>query len=323
MKINDKPVSPGDRRSGPAAVHSKLSWTDFHTVLQIARQGSVARTCPLLGTTHSTLLRKLDQIETRLNTRLFERVRGRYTLTPAGHQIAEAAQSFEPVAAAAEAQVRGQDLRPSGLVRVSAAAIVIDRLMPRVLRQFASAFPDVRIELAASREHVSLRRREADVAIRITDVVPDWLVGRKLADLRFRIYGRRRGSASMSPRSIESLARERRWIGFEQDARELKFDRWLIATVPEESVVLRVDSFSQALTMTQAGLGIAILPVFLETGERDLQPLSEPIAALQTPLWLITHPELKNTTRIKVLMRAFAPALANAVSEAQDQTTGG
>ncbi len=82
-------------------------------------------------------------------------------------------------------------------------------------------------------------------------------------------------------------------------------------------MVLRVDNFSHAATMVRAGLGIALLPVFVEACIDGLQPLSAPIAALQTPLWLITHPELKETTRVKVLLRAFGPALANAVNAAQ------
>lgn len=294
-----------------------MPWTDFHLVLAVARESSVAKACITLGMTHSTLLRKLDQIETRLRTRLFERVRGRYTLTPAGHEIEQAARAFEPVARAAETRVLGQDLRPSGDVRVSVASIVVDYLLPPVLQQFATSFPEVQIELAVSRELVSLRRREADVAIRIADAIPDWLVGRKLADLEFKIYAQKRAGAPVRPRSVEELATERRWIGFERDARDLKFDRWLAAAVPDDSVVLRVDNFGNALTMVRAGLGIALLPAFLEGSVAELQPLSESIPALRTPLWLITHPELKNTTRVNVLMRAFAPALAHAAEAAQ------
>jgi len=68
----------------------------------------------------------------------------------------------------------------------------------------------------------------------------------------------------------------------------------------------------------RSGLGIALLPTFVEAHIDGLQPLSPPIAPLQTPLWLITHPELKETTRVKVLLRAFGPALADAVNAAQD-----
>jgi len=228
------------------------------------------------------------------------------------------ARGFETLAAAAESRISGQDLRPRGEVRVSAAPIVIEHLMAPALAQFGSAFPEIQIELAASREHVSLRRREAEVAIRIADTVPDWLVGRKLANLRFRIYGPSRGGTKLPLRAVGELTGERRWISFERDAGDGKFDRWLAREVPGSSVVLRVDNFSHAATMVRSGLGIALLPAFVEAHIDGLQPLSPPIAALQTPLWLITHPELREATRVKVLMRAFGPALANAVNVAQD-----
>jgi DNA-binding transcriptional LysR family regulator len=296
----------------------RLPWTDFHLVLAVSREGSVAKACVTLGMTHSTLLRKLDQIEHRLKTRLFDRVRGRYTLTPAGQEIEQAARSFEPVASAAESRAMGQDLRPSGEVRVSVSSVVLQYLMPPVLAQFAPAFPEVQIEMSTSREHVSLRRREADIAIRVADAVPDWLVGRRLVDLDFKIFGRRRSGGSRLPmRSVEELASERRWVGFESDARELKFDRWLAGTVPESSVVLRVDNFSHALTMVRAGLGVGLLPAFLAASFDDIQALTPAITELQTPLWLITHPELRNAMRIKVFMQAFGPALAQAAAAAQ------
>jgi hypothetical protein len=68
----------------------------------------------------------------------------------------------------------------------------------------------------------------------------------------------------------------------------------------------------------RAGLGIAVLPAFPQTCVPDLQLLSASIAALETPLWLITHPELKNTTRALVLMRALGPALANFIGTPQE-----
>jgi len=307
----------------PPAQRHLLDWNDFQLVLQVARHGSVAKACQALATTHSTVLRKLDAVETRLKTRLFERTRGRYVLTPAGHEIEQAARVFEPQAQMAETRVRGQDMRPSGDVRVAVASILVERLIPGVLVQFRSAFPDVRIELIASREHVSLSRRDADVAIRVADQAPEWMIGRKLATVQFKVYGLRRGSGRANLRSVETLAQERRWIAFERDARELKFDRWLARQLPDSSVVLRVDNFSHALSMVRSGLGIALLPAFLEDELPQLQPMTEAIGELETPLWLLTHPELKNTTRVKVLMRAFGPALAHAVQAAQAARGGG
>lgn len=313
---------PSPEAPAAPAQRPQLAWSDFHIVLTVARHRSVAKACTALDMTHSTLLRKLDAIETRLKARLFDRVRGRYTLTQAGHEIEQAASAFEPLARQAETRVRGQDLQPSGDVRVAVSSIVIEQLLPGVLSQFAAAFPEVKLELVAARENVSLSRREADVAIRIADQVPEWLVGRKLADLQFKIYGLRQRGASSALREVDELVARHRWIGLERDAHERKFDRWLAARVPESSVTLRVDNFSHALRMVQAGLGVTLLPAFLEARLPELQPLTRPIPEMQTPLWLITHAELKNTMRVKVLLRAFAPALAHVVLGAQASLGG-
>jgi DNA-binding transcriptional LysR family regulator len=294
-----------------APARSLLAWTDFETVLAVARAGSVARATETLAMSHVTLLRKLDAIESRLKARLFERERGRYTPTAAGETVIEAASAMAPLARGAELRVIGQDLRPSGHVRVAVAGVVIDHLLPPVLSQFANAFPDVTLELVASRDHASLARREADVAIRISDSVPDWLVGRRLGTIAFRVYALRRPGIRVARRSVEALLSQRRWIAFEQFARDLKFDRWLDKQVPDSSIALRVDGFSHALTMVRAGLGIAILPTFVERSCPDLQPLTDTIAELETPLWVLTHRELRHTMRIKVLMQAIGPAVSH------------
>ena len=212
--------------------------------------------------THSTLLRKLEVIESRLKTRLFERSLAGYAFTPAGDAITQAALAFEPAARTAQTQALGQDQQPEGDVRVYVSSVVMDHLLPPVLPQLATAFSLVQIELSASREHVSLRRREADVAIRIADAVPDWLVGRRLADVQFKVYALRRGRSRGLLRDAAAWGLEPGWIDLERDARDLKFDRWLIEQVPPANVSLRVDDFSHALAMCRAGLGRALLPSF-------------------------------------------------------------
>lgn len=314
MKISSADALARTSSTVVSAPRMRLTWSDFHTVLVVARHGSLATASTALAVTHATLLRKLAAIEARMSTSLFDRVRGHYTLTAAGEEVAQVAASFEPLARNAEMRVLGQDLRPSGHVRVAVAGIVIDHLLPPVLSQFASAFPDVSIELVASRDHVSLARREADVAIRVTDSIPEWLVGRRLGNVAFKIYGLKRRGLRALVREPAELTAQRRWIGFEREAQDLKFDRWLDAKVPDSSVVLRVDSFNHALTMVRAGLGIALLPAFVESTCPDLQALTQPISELQTPLWLITHQQLRNTMRVKVLMQAFGTALAHSVS---------
>jgi DNA-binding transcriptional LysR family regulator len=100
-----------------------------------------------------------------------------------------------PLPQDAELRVMGQDLRPSGHERVTAAGILVSQLLLPVLRQFAQAFPDVTLEFTASLDHHSLARREADVTLRVSDSVPDWLISRELGRVDFAVFGLRRGAA--------------------------------------------------------------------------------------------------------------------------------
>jgi DNA-binding transcriptional LysR family regulator len=313
MKRQVPDHAPGSGDQNPGSARTLLGWSDFEIVMVVAQVGQLSRAAEALAISHVTLLRKLAVIESRLKARLFDRVRGHYTATAAGDELITAARAMAPMAREAEMKVIGQDLRPSGHVRITAAGVLVGHALPAVLGQFSSAFPEVTLELLSTRNLVSLTRREADVAFRISDRVPDWLVGRQLAQLDFKIYGLRHEGLKPRLQTHQALAKQKRWIAFESDARELKFDRWLLDQVPDTSVVLRVDSFEHALAMLRAGLGIALLPAFLEHSCPELQPLSAAIPELRTPLWVITHKELSQTMRIKVVMQAIGPALAHAV----------
>jgi uncharacterized protein (TIGR00369 family) len=64
-----------------------LSWDDFRVVKAIADCGSLAEAAAALRINQSTVFRKLAQIETRLDARLFERSRKSMTLTPRGEEM--------------------------------------------------------------------------------------------------------------------------------------------------------------------------------------------------------------------------------------------
>jgi predicted DNA-binding ribbon-helix-helix protein len=64
-----------------------LSWDDFRFVKAIAEARSLANAGAQLRINHSTVFRRLGQIEQHLGTRLFERGRAGYALTPCGAQI--------------------------------------------------------------------------------------------------------------------------------------------------------------------------------------------------------------------------------------------
>jgi len=296
---------------------SRLDWDDLRYVLAVARSGSLSGAARTLAVTHSTVLRRVDAIEAKLKVRLFERLRSGYVPTEAGETLRRTAEQCEPLVAQAERHIMGGDTRLTGTLRVTTAHVVALHLLPQALAEFHAQHPHIEVEVRTARERVDLARREADVALRMSAQVPDTLVGRSLGDVRIRVYGWhtapflvKRGSSPLLP--IESLAQDFPWIGF--DGQDRIYDRWLDATVPTSSVVARADHFPSALGLVRTGMGITLLPEFVAKETPGLVPLSAPIAELQTPLWILTHVDLRNTARVRAFMQTVGSALAKTLA---------
>ena len=79
-----------------------MQWDDLRFVLAVARTGSALRAARTLGVDQTTVLRKLDLLETTLGTSLFERRKSGQTPTLAGKLVAETAERMEKEARALE-----------------------------------------------------------------------------------------------------------------------------------------------------------------------------------------------------------------------------
>ena len=60
-----------------------------------------------------------------------------------------------------------------------------------VFASFSSRYPDVGLTVCSSYDELSLRRREADVALRLSDAPAEHLVGRRLGAVGFGLYAAR------------------------------------------------------------------------------------------------------------------------------------
>ena len=65
-----------------------------------------------------------------------------------------------------------------------------------------------------------------------------------------------------------------------------------------------------AAAMLRTGIGIGLLPTFMEAAHPELVAVSEPIPELAAPIWMLTHPDLRQTARVRAFMQHVGDALA-------------
>src|SRR5688572_29704402 len=96
-----------------------LAWDDFKLVKVISEARGLTGAAERLGVNHSTVFRRLGQLEEELGVKLFERHRTGYVLTPAGEEMASLALRMEEAVATFTRKLAGQAVTPAGELRLT------------------------------------------------------------------------------------------------------------------------------------------------------------------------------------------------------------
>ena len=294
-------------------------WDEFRLVKAIADTRSLQGAADLLGVNHSTVFRRLAELEEKADAPLFERHRSGYQLTPTGEAMANVASRIDADVSDFMRKLAGQDLRPRGEIRVTTNDTLMLYLMIPVLALFRREYPDIRVDIIMSNQALNLSKRDADVAIRATDSPPDNLTGRRVSDLVWAIYGRRsdwpQGGKNFD---VDAPPQDMNWVSLGDGFSHLHAARYIRDHVKPERIALTVNTVLGLAEAVEAGIGIGPLPCFIADARPDLVRLSPVDPDFSTGLWLLTHPDLKSSPRV----RAFLDLTANEMQKLRPRLEG-
>ncbi len=143
-----------------------FEWDDLRIFLAVLRARSINGAAKLLGSSRSTVSRRLQAMEDQIAIKLFVRNPEGFVLTEVGEAMVARAERIESEILSMEREVFGRDAGLAGPIRISMFPQVAQSLVMPYIAQFAALYPDIEIELDASFEKADLTRRSADIAIR-------------------------------------------------------------------------------------------------------------------------------------------------------------
>jgi len=282
-----------------------LAWDDFRLIKAIAEKRALPAAAAALGVNHSTVFRRLGQIEESLGVRLFERHRSGYVATPAGEEMVQLAARVDDDITAFARKLAGQEIKPAGELRVATNdSLLVDLLTPLFAR-FLQQCPDIRLDMLIGNQAANLSKRDADVAIRATDNPPETLIGRKPARIAWALYGRAADFSDAELPGVESLW-ERSWISLGEQFTMLSAVRYLARHVAPERVVYKLNTVLGLAEAVESGIGVGFLPCFIGDTRPGLKRLAPPDPDLSADLWLLTHPDLRHTPRVRLFLDFLA-----------------
>jgi DNA-binding transcriptional LysR family regulator len=286
-----------------------LNVADLPLILALSRERTLAGAAERLDVDLSTVFRRLNALETRLRVRLFDRSARGYQLTEAGERAATAAERVETELLSLDREISGRDQQLSGVLRVTASETLSHAVLPRLFAAFHAAHPRIQLVLSIDNRTLDLSRREADVALRVRRPADAGLFGRRLTGIAWAFYGPVAETRTLRREGASFNFARHSVIGWEEPARIVAAD-WIGRHVPDERIFYRSNSLVNQLMAVAAGLGVALLPVYLADRNPDVRRISGVLPDLASELWIVTHQDLKNTARVRTFLAVIGDAIA-------------
>jgi DNA-binding transcriptional LysR family regulator len=299
-------------------MNSGLSWDEFRLIKSIAEARSLAGAAEMLGVNHSTVFRRLAAVESAVGARLFERSRAGYEPTVAGEEMIALASTMAESVLEFERRVAGRDIKPTGELSVTTPEAIGQHFMPAIVAQFQTQNPGIVVELILSNQSLNLSRRDADIAIRLTNDPPETLVGRRICTGRWSVYCRRDLIAGLGSEALDTVA----FIGFGDNFGSAPGRRWIQANIHPGRLVAKANSAHCILQLALQGFGATLLPCFLGDCCPDLTRVGHLLPELDLGLWMLTHSDLRRSARVRAFMDFVGAELTKHRRAIEGQETG-
>ena len=285
-------------------MHYRINHADLNLILALVRGKTLARAAELLKVDVSTVFRAVRRLESATGTALFEKSRAGYQPTSAAIVLAQQAESAEQALALAQISLEQGQQIVSGTVRLTCTEAVLQSLLLPALRRFMPDYPGLKLELNTCSTFANLSRRDADIALRLTNTPPQHLVGTRLGTVSYRVCA----SEEYLRRSGHTALEEMAWIAPDDFLPDHPTVAWRRQQLPGVNLAYRCSSMLAVAHLVRAGMGVAALPDFM-LREGELQQLGTPLEDYDTALWLLTRPDCRGLRSVSALFSELTRAI--------------
>ena len=227
--------------------------------------GSFRAAAHALRLSPSVVSHHVTQLEQQLGTALLYRSTRKISLTPDGERLLAAAHLMIDAAEDGLRAVANQAQQPSGVLRVTAPAVLAQSGLVTKFAEFAIAYPNVQLSLDFSDVRRELIGDGFDVAIRMGWLKDSSLMARKLFDVRRRLVAAQTYLESRPDPVSPGELSDWDWLElapvWSKKPEFRKAGRRVAVSRPPSHI--SVNDAHALHTLTRAGAGLAIVPEFL------------------------------------------------------------
>lgn len=284
-----------------------MNWDDLRYFLALVDCGTLTGAARRLQVEHTTVARRIDTLEAALKLRLFDRLVRGWQLTTEGHELVEYAREVEERWFSFERKALSTS-KMEGVVRISAPPSLSTFVLAPQLKNLCANLTGVELEMLAERHHVSLGKREADIALRMARPQTAGLVIKPLASIGYGLYASKAYLKKHQQQDWEFAAYEKNSA--------TPHHQWLEDYLGQRKVILRSNDQMVLAQCAAAGLGVTVIPHYLRQSHRDLYSIEHEACPLRRKLWLVMHDDVRRSPRVRAVADHLITLFASEMMQA-------
>lgn len=285
-----------------------FNWNDLIFFLELARQSRLAPTARRLRVDHTTVSRRIGELEKDLAVKLFDRNRDGFVLTEKGHRLFAIAERIEQEASSAPQALGADSATATGRVRVASMEGIGAFYLAERFAELVNHQPGITVELVTERHLISLTKREADLFVSFVHPSGPRLVVNKIGSFRLALFAsaeylERNGT----PKRRADLA-DHTFIDYVEDLIAIQPVHWLLDVLEPTNVAFRSSSMHAQQNAVAKGAGIGLLPLFSAKSNAKLIPILADDIRVYRDVYLSIHEDLEFLTRVRTVSRYLTSA---------------
>lgn len=254
-----------------------LDWNDVRCFAHAARSKTLTGAARSLGVEHSTVGRRLTELERAIGASLVIRGQDGLRLTPLGDQVKPLAEEIERMIGAI------QNLTAGLMARVRLALpLGFGVLLYGQLDRLRREHPGISLEVLSGNQPLDLGRGEAELALRVGPVADEDLVARKVGEVGWSLYASDSYLARRLPPADPRDLAGHELIGYDTNIAAVPGAKWIEAHGAGAQIVTRHREAADMVSAAVAGVGLAVLPCILGDTEPGLRRLTSEVLGTRT-----------------------------------------
>lgn len=276
------------------------NWDDYRLILALSRGKTLRAAAQQLALNHSTVSRRLASLNQKYGSDVFDLTPKGYVITASGKTLLSSAEKIEQLTINDNRLKKAHQLDIAGEINLSIPPAIGQFLLLTELHNFQKQYPQITLNIQTSYQLANLDRSEADIVVRVSDMPCQHLVGHRLFPIALSYYA--------NPQYLaEKNHTDYQWLTNINNGTR---PSWIESSpYPNASIAMRIEDLVLRHYAAAQGQGMTMGACYIAESISGLQRIDENILFPHQDIWVLTHPDLRDVPRIKLLMTFLTQSL--------------